>query len=82
MNLPAEDERVFATCLVCAAKVPLEARQFAQASEYATVPCTGCSALVPVRPTDALHAVQEDMRAALVGARARRRSLLGRWRRA
>jgi len=82
MDSRGEDsDAAVATCLVCGTKVALEAREREQASPYATVPCTGCSALVPVRLTDALHAAQDDIEAALADAAATRRPRLGRWRR-
>jgi hypothetical protein len=74
------DHRV-ATCFVCGARVVVDPEQVEQVSEYTTVPCTECSALVPVGTTEAVSSADDDMPAPLVGARETRRSLLGRWRR-
>ena len=67
------------TCLVCGTPVVPDPGKIEQGPYYATVPCTGCTALVPMTHTDALHAVQEQMRTQLVSARPNRPVVLGRW---
>jgi hypothetical protein len=70
----------FVTCRVCGTSVRLEGRKIEQGRDYATVPCTQCSALVPIRRTDALHAIQEELHEHLTGARVGR-GVFDRWRR-
>jgi hypothetical protein len=69
------------SCRICGARVALDPRKIEHGRDYATIPCTACSALVPIRRTDALRAVQEQVRGHLADAQARRR-LLRRWKRA
>jgi hypothetical protein len=61
-----------AACLVCGTVVVLEPEKLEQRSDYATVPCTSCSALVPIPLADALRAVEEQSRRG-------RQAILGAW---
>ncbi len=69
-------------CRVCGTSIALDARKIEHGPHYATVPCTACSALVPVRRTDALRAAQEQVRERLERTKVGRRTVLDRWRRA
>jgi hypothetical protein len=67
-------------CLVCGTPILPDPRRIQQGPHFATVPCTACSALVPMTHTDALRAVQEQMRVEIAGARTRS-SIAGLWHR-
>jgi hypothetical protein len=69
-------------CRVCGTGNVLDPDKIEDGPDYATIPCTACSALVPIRRTDALHLVQEQVRLGLERAPAARRTVLERWRRA
>jgi hypothetical protein len=45
-------------CLVCGTAVPLDPRKMSPGPDYATVPCTACSALVPLTAEEARSAEQ------------------------
>ena len=57
---PYADDLSRAACLICGTVVVLEAENIEVRREYATVPCTACSALVPIPLADALHAIEEQ----------------------
>jgi hypothetical protein len=64
-----------AACLICGTVVVLEAENIEVQRDYATVPCTACSALVPIPLADALRAIEAQSRRgrqAIFGARHRR----------
>ena len=67
-------------CRVCGTSIPLDAGKIEDGPDYATIPCTACSALVPIRRTDAVYARQAQMQEALGRAQGRR-GVLARWRR-
>jgi hypothetical protein len=85
---PRADRRAQATsgaprvnCRVCGTSVVVDARKLEDGPHYATVPCTGCSALVPVHRTDLLQLTQAQVREQLERAPLGRRTLFDRWRR-
>jgi hypothetical protein len=67
-----------ASCLICGTVVVLDPEKIEQRSDYATVPCTRCSALVPVPLADAVRAIEDQP--SPVGSR-ERPAILGAWRR-
>ena len=69
-------------CRVCGTSIVLDSRKIEQGLHYATIPCTSCSALVPIRRTDELHVIQEQVRERLERAPTGRRTVFDRWRRA
>jgi len=69
------------SCRVCGTGIVLDPDKIEEGPDYATIPCTACSALVPIRRTDALRLVQEQVRQGLERAPAPRRTVFERWRR-
>jgi len=67
-------------CRVCGTSIPLDGGKIEDGPDYATIPCTACSALVPIRRADAVYARQAQMRDGL-GRAPGQRGVLGRWRR-
>jgi hypothetical protein len=67
-------------CRVCATSILLDARKSEDGPDYATIPCTACSALVPIRRSDAAYARDEQLGEGVAGPPGGR-DLLGRWRR-
>ena len=59
---PDADHLSRAACLICGTVVVLEADKIEVRRDYATVPCTACSALVPIPLADALDAIEEHSR--------------------
>jgi hypothetical protein len=57
---PDAEDLSRAACLICGTVVVLEAEQIEVRRDYATVPCTACSALVPIPLADALHAIEQQ----------------------
>ncbi len=67
-------------CRICGTSIPLDAAKIEDGPDYATIPCTACSALVPIRRSDAVYA-RQALTQGPVGRAPGRRGVLRRWRR-
>jgi hypothetical protein len=59
-NRPHDPYLSRASCLICGTVVALDPEKIEERSDYATVPCTACSALVPIPLADAVRAIEEQ----------------------